>query len=233
MQQSGLPAFLTSQFALPISVYAQPAVTETNNTLLQQRFFTQVLYAPDQLRQRVAFALGQIFVISGTTITTPQAYTPYLQLLDNDAFTNYRQIMQDVTLSPAMGDYLDMVNNDGPNIQFTGTHADENYARELMQLFTIGLSLVNDDGSFQLDSSGNPIPTYTQNMVEASVLTPTFCWTYLTQPEATLLATILVLDGAHGPLQLEPRYRFLPNCFSTLAWYRADWCLAVRARNKI
>ena len=183
VQQTGLQNFLTAQLAMTVTPYADPAATETNNTLLQQRYFVQLISAPDQLRQRVAFALAQIFVIAGDKINTPQAYTPYLDLLENDAFTNYRQIMQDVTLSPAMGHYLDMVNNDKPNVT-TGTHADENYAREAMQLFTIGLSMLNEDGSLQL-SNGSPIPTYTQDTVVAFARAYTG-WTYPTQPGATL-----------------------------------------------
>jgi uncharacterized protein (DUF1800 family) len=183
VQQQGLQNFVASQFATPVSVYPTPASTETDLSLVQQRFFTQAIYAPDQLRQRVAFALGQIFVIAGDKITDPQGFTSYLQLLDNDAFTNYRQIMQDVTLSPAMGHYLDMVNNDKPNTSL-GTHANENYARELMQLFTTGTSLINDDGSLQLDSSGNLIPTYSQDDVQAFARAYTG-WTYPTAPGAT------------------------------------------------
>lgn len=143
----------------------------------------QILFAPDQLRQRVAFALSQIFVIGGSKVGDPTAYTNYLQLLNNEAFTNYRQIMNDVTLSPAMGHWLDMVNNGKPNVS-KGDHADENYAREFMQLFTIGTSQLNPDGSYQLDSNGNQIPTYTQNTVEAFALAYTG-WTYPLMPGAT------------------------------------------------
>jgi uncharacterized protein (DUF1800 family) len=181
VQQSGLQAFLTNQFAMPVSPYADPATTETSLGPLQQRFFVQALTAQDQLRQRVAFALSQIFVIAGDKITDPTGFTNYLRLLENDAFTNYRQIMKDVTLSPAMGHYLDMVNNDKPG---TGQHANENYARELMQLFTLGTALLNDDGSFQLDSGSNPIPTYTQAQVQEFALAYTG-WTYPTMPGAT------------------------------------------------
>ncbi len=184
VQQTGFQNFLTSQFAMAPTIYADPAPTETNLSPLQQRYLVQLLTAPDQLRQRVAFALGQIFVISGTKDTLPTEFTPYLNLLETDAFTNYRQIMQDVTLSPAMGYYLDMVNNDKPSVTL-GTHADENYARELMQLFTVGLSMLNEDGSVQLDGSGNPIPTYTQATVSAFALVYTG-WTYPTQAGATL-----------------------------------------------
>ncbi len=184
VQQTGFQNFLASQFAMAPTIYADPAPTETNISPLQQRYLVQLLTAPDQLRQRVAFALGQIFVISGTKDTLPTEFTPYLNLLETDAFTNYRQIMQDVTLSPAMGYYLDMVNNDKPSVTL-GTHADENYARELMQLFTVGLSMLNEDGSVQLDGSGNPIPTYTQATVSAFALVYTG-WTYPTQAGATL-----------------------------------------------
>jgi uncharacterized protein (DUF1800 family) len=185
VQVSGMQGFLSSQFALPVSPYTDPAASETNLSPLQQRFFVQILTAPDQLRQRTAFALSQIFVIAGDKINTPQAFTPYLRLLESDAFTNYRQIMKDVTLSPAMGHYLDMVNNDKPNLA-AGDHANENYARELMQLFTIGTSLINNDGSFQLDASGNHIPTYSQDMVEAFARAYTG-WTYPTMPGATAM----------------------------------------------
>ncbi len=181
VQQSGLQPFLTNQFAMPVSPYADPASTETSLGPLQQRFFVQALTGQDQLRQRVAFALSQIFVIAGDKITDPTGFTNYLRLLESDAFTNYRQIMKDVTLSPAMGHYLDMVNNDKPG---TGQHANENYARELMQLFTLGTALLNDDGSSQMDSSSNPIPTYTQAQVQEFALAYTG-WTYPTMPGAT------------------------------------------------
>jgi uncharacterized protein (DUF1800 family) len=183
VQQIGMQNFLTSQFNMAVTPYADPAATETNLTPLQQRYFVQQITAPDQLRQRVAFALAQIFVVAGDKITTPQGFTPYLNLLENDAFTNYRQIMQDVTLSPAMGHYLDMVNNDKPSAT-AGTHADENYAREMMQLFSVGLSMLNEDGSTQI-SNGAPIPTYTQSTVDEFAVAYTG-WTYPTEPGATL-----------------------------------------------
>ena len=183
VQYSGLQGFLTAQYTLPITKYPMPASGESGLNAVQQRFFVQNLTAPDQLRQRVAFALSQIFVIGGNKVEDPTGYTNYLQLLENDAFTNYRQIMQDVTLSPAMGHWLDMVNNGKPNIS-KGDHANENYAREFMQLFTIGTSQLNPDGSFQLDSGGNQIPTYTQDTVEAFARAYTG-WTYPVAPGAT------------------------------------------------
>jgi Protein of unknown function (DUF1800) len=183
VQYSGLQGFLTAQYALPVTPYPLPISGESGLGSVQQRYFVQDLTAQDQLRQRVAFALAQILVIGGNKVTDPTGYTNYLQLLEKDSFTNYRQIMGDVTLSPAMGDWLDMVNNGKPNVS-RGDHANENYAREFMQLFTIGTAQLNPDGSNQLDSSGNPIPTYTQDTVEAFALAYTG-WTYPTAPGAT------------------------------------------------
>ena len=165
LQASGFIPFLNNQFAAAQSTYPDPAVGVTSITPTAQVFFTNAMTNPDQLRQRVAFALSQIFVTSNVTVP-PQGMAPYMRMLSADAFTNYRTIMQDVTLSPAMGLYLNMVNNDKPNTT-NGTHANENYARELMQLFTIGLNLINEDGSLQLDANGNPIPTYSQAQVTA------------------------------------------------------------------
>ena len=104
----------------------------------------------------------------------------FQNMLLADAFTNYRQIMGDVTLSPAMGQYLDMANNAMAD-PATGAVANENYARELMQLFTIGTSMLNQDGSVQLDSNGLPIPTYSQSTITefARVYTG---WTYAPAP---------------------------------------------------
>ena len=184
VQQVGLQGFLTSQLSLPVTPFPDPAAAETNLTSVQSRFYVQAVAAPDQLRQRVAFALGLIWTISGNTINLPQAFTPYLKLLRADAFGNYRTIMEDVTLSPAMGDYLDMVNNDKPTS--TSNHANENYARELMQLFTLGTSLLNPDGSPQLDGSGNQIATYSQDQVQQFAKAFT-SWTYPTMPGATLV----------------------------------------------
>jgi uncharacterized protein (DUF1800 family) len=182
VQQIGFPEFLSSQFATSGSTYPDPASTVTSLLPTQQVFFTNALTNPDQLRQRVAFALSELWVTSGFTVP-PQGMAPYMRLLLQDAFVNYRTIMNDVTLSPAMGRYLDMVNNDNPTT--TTQHANENYSRELMQLFTLGLDQLNEDGTLKLDSSGNPIPTYTQANVQAFALAYTG-WTYPTTPGSTL-----------------------------------------------
>src|SRR5665213_1513679 len=184
VQAVGLQTYLNEQFAAPISPYPDPGATGFGLGQVQARFFVNAVHGQDQLRQRVAFALSQIFVASAVEENTPTQLVPYLRLLKNDAFVNFRQLMEDVTLSPTMGEYLDMRNNDKAN-PTSDTRANENYARELMQLFTIGLSQLNQDGSLQVDASGNPIPTYDQTTIQnfAKVYTG---WTYPTKPGATL-----------------------------------------------
>jgi uncharacterized protein (DUF1800 family) len=143
---------------------------------LQQRFFNRALNAPDQLRQRVAFALNQILVISAQdgNLNHLNRMQPYIQVLEQDAFTDYRTLLNDITLNAGMGRYLDMVNNNksAPN---------ENYAREIEQLFSIGLDKLNPDGTPILDDQGNRMPTYTQDTVTnfARVFTG---WTFTPQP---------------------------------------------------
>lgn len=179
VQASGLQGYLSAQFAAPVTQVPAPAQGETGLGDVQNRFYVVDIAAQDQLRQRVAFALSQIFVVGGDKVSDPTGYTNWLNLLNTDAFTNYRQIMYDVTVSPAMGHWLDMVNNGKP--QNGNDHANENYARELMQLFTLGTSLINQDGSLQLDGSGNQIATYSQAQVEEFALAYTG-WTYPATP---------------------------------------------------
>ena len=127
---------------------------------LQQKFFQNALTQPDQLRQRVAFALHQLLVISGRDLNNDEAswMAPYLQVLDRNAFGNFRNTLMEVTLNPGMGDYLSMAGNSraAPN---------ENYAREIMQLFSVGVDTLNPDGTPVLDAQGNRIPTYDQSTI--------------------------------------------------------------------
>jgi uncharacterized protein (DUF1800 family) len=132
-------------------------------------WLTNVVKGNDQLRQRMAFALSQILVVSkngGPLEGLAQATAAYYDLLVNNAFGNYRNLLERVTLSPGMGIYLSMFRNDKPNAA-TGVQADENYAREIMQLFSIGLVRLNLDGTVMLGMNGQPIPTYSQAEVEA------------------------------------------------------------------
>ena len=132
---------------------------------LQRRFFQNALGGQDQLRQRVAFALSQIVVISGAELETMHGIGYYQQLLMNYAFANFRDILYEVTLSPAMGEYLDMVNNPKPDAA-RNIEPNENYAREMLQLFSVGEFELNADGTPRLDANGQPIPAYDQDTVE-------------------------------------------------------------------
>ncbi len=134
---------------------------DSDEVLVQDSFWQQALAANDQLRQRVKYALTQLMVISSNNSTAiqsmPRGEMSYYDLLGKDAFGNFRQILQDVTLSPMMGQFLSMLGNDKGNAT---TDPDENYAREVMQLLTIGLWELNEDGTQKLDAQGQPIPTY-------------------------------------------------------------------------
>jgi uncharacterized protein (DUF1800 family) len=149
-----------------------------NEGLVQDTFWQQSITAPDELRQRVKYALSLQFVISSNNTTAienmPRGEASYYDMLGADAFGNFRQLLEDITLSPMMGQFLSAQGNDKGNAT---TDPDENYAREVMQLFTIGLWKLNDDGSQQLDGSGNPIPTYSNTDVKglAAVFTG-FSW---------------------------------------------------------
>jgi uncharacterized protein (DUF1800 family) len=125
------------------------------------------LDAPDQLRQRVAFALSEIMVISQLSplVGYPWGSASYYDMLAQNAFGSFRVLMEDVTLHPAMGVYLSMLGNQKPDAA-RNIRPDENYARELMQLFTIGLVELELDGSIRRDGQGNPIPTYDQQVIE-------------------------------------------------------------------
>lgn len=174
----GFSAYLDQQFAAPASSWPDLAANDGID-VMQKRFWVNAMTGQDQLRQRVAFALGEVMVISNKKVD-PHGFPYYIRLLHQDAFGTYGALLKDVTLSPAMGYYLDMVNNDKANPN-NGTLPNENYAREIMQLFSVGLVKLNADGTQQTDASGNPIPTYTQDTIQgyAAVFTG---WTYPTAP---------------------------------------------------
>jgi uncharacterized protein (DUF1800 family) len=123
--------------------------------------------APDQLRQRVAFALSEIFVASSKSSVfdnSGNSLTSYYDMLADNSFGNYRDLLKAVTLHPAMGIYLNMQGNAKGNLA-TGYHPNENYGREVMQLFSVGLNRLWPDGTLILDSQGNPVSTYTQDTI--------------------------------------------------------------------
>jgi uncharacterized protein (DUF1800 family) len=191
VRQMGFKAYLDEQFNAPVinpgkgSNYpdlffplndqaqacptTNPAVPNYNQAVcnrdgfslypIQRTYFANALYGPDQLRQRVAFALHQIFVVSGVGgLNRASWMTMYLQALDRGAFGNYRTLLEEITLNSEMGEYLDM-------IQSTRTSPNENWAREVLQLFSIGINELNLDGTPKRDAQGVPIPSYSQTTV--------------------------------------------------------------------
>jgi len=170
---------------------------------LQLQFFRNAIAQPDQLRQRVAFALSQIMVASGVDNARNYAMRDYQQIFRDRAFGNFYDLLSAVTLSPVMGDYLDMVNNNKTNAA-AGTDPNENYAREIMQLFSVGTYLLNPDGTRQLDASGTPLPTY--QLAEIKGFSRVFTgWTYPTVAGAAArnnnprnyLGPMLAVDANH------------------------------------
>ena len=184
LTKAGFDGWLTQQFGTPATLHA-PRVEEslvihnppcaandlkcnanlfllnrTDESFVQQTFWRQAIAGNDQLRQRVVYALTEIMVISSTTDTVeaaPRGMANYYDLLGADAFGNFRQLLEDVTRNPMMGLFLSMLGNDKGD---ANRDPDENYAREVMQLFTIGLYQLNPDGTQKLDANGQPIPTY-------------------------------------------------------------------------
>ena len=189
LQQMGFSNWLTAQFALNISDLPDQAMLNSKgkpNTDLrpvQAAFFQNAVTGRDQLRQLVAFALSEIWVVSEESGVPAYAMPPYWRILRDNAFGNYRDIIKAVTLNPGMGRFLNMADNNKAD-PVKGTAANENYARELMQLFTLGLTQLNPDGSQILDQNHNPVSTYDQSAVTntAKVLTG---WTYPPAPGAT------------------------------------------------
>ena len=188
VQRMGFENWLNAQFALNTSdLPDQPilgADGKFNRNLrpVQTAFFQNTVSGRDQLRQRVAFALSEIFVVSELSGIPAYAIPPYWRVLRDNAFLNYRDIIKTATLNPGMGRFLNTANNNKAN-PAKGTAANENYGRELMQLFTLGLTQLNPDGSTVLDQNRNPVATYDQSVVTnmAKVLTG---WTYPAAPGA-------------------------------------------------
>ncbi len=180
----GYTAWLNEQFSAPATLH-EPAVEQalivnnppcnagdvkcnaalfvqnnTDDNYLEQSFWQQALTGTDQLRQRVEYTLTQMMVISSQDFAIgemPRGMANYYDVLGADAFGNFRQLLEDVTLNPMMGQYLSVMGNDKGDAT---RDPDENYAREVMQLFTIGLYQLNPDGTQKLDPTGKPIPTY-------------------------------------------------------------------------
>jgi uncharacterized protein (DUF1800 family) len=136
-----------------------------DNNRVHETWWKNAVTAPDQLRQRVATAYSEIFVVSeieGTINGNIMGLASYYDMLADDAFVNFRQLIKDVTLHPIMGQYLNMRGN----VKATPPASpNENYAREVMQLFSIGLYWLQPDGTLKIDQNGQPIPTYDQTTI--------------------------------------------------------------------
>ena len=177
VQQVGFEAFIDEQFALPAPIFplldnlpSSPSqgckeICQRDNYsmyLLQRGSYAAFITSEHQLRLRMMVALSQIFVVSAVnpSLRQPSRMLPYLSVLSNASFGNFRQLLTEITLNPAMGRFLDTVNNhrERPN---------ENYARELLQLLTIGVNLLNPDGTPVVDASGQPVPAYDQSTITA------------------------------------------------------------------
>ena len=174
VRQIGYRAWIDAELAKPASlqkpyldfIAAIPEPVYQNARL--EAWYKNSITGSDQLRQRVAYALSQIFVTSdlnGELNNEVYGMAIYYDLLAGGAFGRYRDLLENVTLSPIMGVYLSMLGNAKPNIALN-IRPDENYAREIMQLFSIGLVKLNADGSTQINA-GAPIPTYNNTNIRA------------------------------------------------------------------
>lgn len=174
----GFDGWLTTQFARPAALHLdylnsqrgrdqkageKPYLAEETS---YEAMWQQWLTGEDQLRARVSWALLQIFVISNIAPDIrPAAMSSYVDMLNRNAFGNWRTLLQDVALHPAMGYYLNMLESEKENAS-KGTHPNENFAREVLQLFSIGLIQLNADGTPRLGSDGKTQPTYDEAVVK-------------------------------------------------------------------
>ncbi|HEV8630699.1 MAG TPA: DUF1800 family protein [Thermoanaerobaculia bacterium] len=178
LQQKGFSRWLDEQMGLPRASHLAtfdalaaevPPDQKPNTSLVRESFVGQAVQGNDQLRQRVTFALSELFVVSDVDAGVrngPDGLASYLDLLASRAFGNFRDLLEAVTLSPTMGQYLDMAGS-SKSIPERGLNPNENYAREILQLFSIGLYELHPDGTLRLDTDNQPIPTYEQDVVKA------------------------------------------------------------------
>jgi uncharacterized protein (DUF1800 family) len=174
VMQLGLTGWIDEQFQQPATQHrtaweaadaaakaVDPMASAGNNDVLYA-FYQGAVGGRDQLRQRVAYSLSQILVISmvdGNVGQYPRGTASYLDVLGDGAFGNYRNLLENVSKHPMMGLYLTSLRNRKEDPR-SGRVPDENYAREVMQLFSIGLYELNNDGSIKTDADGKPLETY-------------------------------------------------------------------------
>ena len=223
LQAVGIKAYLDEQFAATPSTYpdmplyptdfnsvpspspgASPPVPGCDSTCqrdnytlyqLQRRFHENALTGPDQLRTRVAFSLHKLIPVAGRDLNNNEAswIAPYLRKMDEHAFGNFRNLLFDITLNPAMGDYLNMSGN-------SRVQPNENYAREIMQLFSIGVDTLNQDGTPVLDAQGNRVPAYSETTIQN--LARVFTGWQITNTNVTINGGALTVPDYRTPMPL-------------------------------
>ena len=188
---------------------ALPADQSPSQNFIFESFWRNAVAGDDQLRQRVMFALSQIFVISmvdDNIANNLRGVASYMDTLGNNSFGNFRKLLEDVSLHPMMGLYLSHLRNQKED-PTRGRVPDENYAREVMQLFTIGLHELNADGTVKLDSRNEPIDTYSNDDVTglAKVFTG-FSWGGGDKSDSRFYGNITDPDRAIKPMQGYPQF---------------------------
>jgi len=219
VQSQGVNGWVTAQLALPLPAQTHQAYVDARNATLgtlsatqfYESWFRQATSEPDQLRQRTAFALSQIFVIS---LNDPNVDTrgaaSYYDMLQRDAFGNFRKLLEDVTLHPMMGRYLTYLGNQKESTDGTRT-PDENYAREVMQLMTLGLFNLNQDGSQKL-TGGVATASYTPDDIKglAKVFTG-ISWYNPSPTNTTFLGGNAHSDRSITPMIFYPNYHSISS----------------------
>ena len=224
-------AWIDSQIAMSPTLITESMEREVmggasrNHQLFHRGWWRATTKGADQLRQRMAFALSQILVVSGqgsdVVRGSPEAAGAYYEILQNQAFGNYADLLEAITYNLGMGTYLGHLRNQSEDPELR-IFPDENYARELMQLFSIGLWELNEDGSRKLDYNGNPIPTYTNfHITELAKVMTGFNWggtnsfyEYKNRPDLPMTiwethherGEKFLVNGGYLPAEMEPAH---------------------------
>jgi uncharacterized protein (DUF1800 family) len=175
IESKGFSKWIDEQFALPVSQIDTAPIAVYDSQIKEQgdkawmyatsQHYAVLLNAPDQLRRRVSWSLSQFVTVSSSKVE-PYGGLAYANFLQRHAFSNYGDLIRDVTINPSMAVYLDNLDNRPTSTQCPWCAPNENYARELMQLFTLGVVKLGPDGTVLRDSANRPIETYSQKDVE-------------------------------------------------------------------
>ncbi len=212
LRQLGYGAWLDEQFALPASPIHQTVVKTRSRPQeeLLNSFWRQAATGQDQVRQRLAFSYSQIFVVSMISSAVnfyPLGVASYLDLLGASAYGTYRALLEGVTRHPMMGLYLSHLGNQKEDAEGYQV-PDQNFAREIMQLFSIGLYELNPDGSIRL-IAGDPIETYrTEDVVGLSRVFTGFSWAGTDKSKARFTQRLLAhkADEVVRPMEAYPQF---------------------------